>query len=365
MCNAFVDDFMRNGYNGSIQIFIRRCSFLKQIAFMEKNVAALRDVPDKVIEPGKVLVKMHYTAVSAGTERANLIGDPSVSGARTPVPPTFPRVIGYSGTGYVEQVGEGVTSLKPGDAVMTYWGQHQQYNLLPEKQVIKLPDGISMEDATFVFISTFGLAAVRKVKIELGESAMVVGLGLLGLFSVQYAHLAGAVPVIAVDMNPERRALALKLGADIALDPTEEGYVEHVKSLTNGGKGVNAIVEVTGRGDALNTALLCAAPFARVALLGCTRQPTTVDFYHDVHFPGITLIGAHTHARPEEESYPGYWTHNDDCRTALKYLSLGRLNIHDMIHEIHSPAEAPEVFNVLAFEPQKFPIGVLFDWWRL
>ena len=337
---------------------------MKRIEFVEKNVAKLVETADRMPEADEVRVRMHYTAISAGTERANLIGEENVAGMRTSTPPGFPRCVGYSGSGIVETIGENVTGLQVGDRVLTYWGKHQQYNTLPKQNVVKLEsDKIKMDETALVFISTFALAAVRKVKIELGESNMVVGLGLLGLFSVQYAHLAGAMPVIAVDMNPQRREMALKLGADVALDPTDADYVEKVKALT-GGKGVNTIIEVTGRGEALNSALLCAAKFARVALLGCTRHPTTVDFYHDVHFPGVTLIGAHTQARPQLESYPGYWTHADDCRAALRYLAAGWLNVHDMISEIHSPEEAPEVFHRLAVDP-KFPIGVLFDWTKL
>ena len=104
--------------------------------------------------------------------------------------------------------------------------------------------------------------------------------------------------------------------------------------------------------------------FGRVALLGCTRIPTIVDFYHDVHFKGLTLVGAHTIARPKQESRPGFWTETDDCRAALQMLAGNRLNVRDMIHEIHFPLEAESVYNRLATDPD-FPIGVLFDWTEL
>ena len=333
---------------------------MKRIEFIAPNTAALCDTPKVEPQAGQVCVRMKYTAISAGTERANLIGEENVSGVRTATPPGFPRMVGYSGSGFVESVGEGVTHVKPGDRVMTFWGKHSTWNTLGAGCVIPLPDNVPLEEAALVFISSFPLAAVRKLRPELGESCLVVGLGLLGLFAVQYAHLAGLMPVIAADMNPARRALALELGADYALDPREEGYTEQVRELT-GGKGANTVVEVTGIGDALNQALLCAAPLARVALLGCTRHPTTVDFYHDVHFPGVTLISM---TRPSVESYPGNWTPGDDCRAIVRYLAAGRVNYRRMYSEIHSPEEAPEVFRRLAFDPA-FPIGVLFDWSKL
>lgn len=336
---------------------------MKQIAFTEPNVAKLLEVEKKAPAAGEVCVKMLYTCVSAGTERANLIGDPNVGGGRGNDIP-WPRVSGYSGSGIVDSVGEGVTEFAPGDRVVTYWGKHHEYNTLPKNQVIKVEDdNVSMQDAAFTFITTFSLAAIRKTRLELGESCMVVGLGILGLFAIQYAHIGGAYPVIAVDFSEERRNLALKMGADYAFDPSDENMPEMIKKVT-GGKGANCIIEVTGRPEALNTSLLCAARFARVALLGCTRVPTTVNFYNDVHFPGVTIVGAHTMARPDEESHAGWWTHVDDCKTTLKFLGAKRFDIKSIIHEVHSPHDAPEVYNRLAFD-KNFPIGVQFDWSQL
>lgn len=333
---------------------------MKQIIFSQPNVAELTDAVWAGPGPGEVGIRMAYTAISSGTERANLTGDLNVSGEST-APRPWPRILGYSGSGYVESLGDGVTDLKVGDRVVTIWGKHQQYITLPRDQVVRI-DGpeVSMQDAAFTFISTFSLAAIRKTRLEIGESCMVVGLGLLGMFAVQYARIGGAQPVIAVDYSEERRSLALELGADYALDPSGPDISEKVRALTDG-KGANALIEVTGNPDALNMSLSCAARYARVALLGCTRVRTTVDFYHDVHFPGITIIGAHTLARPEYESHPGWWTHTDDCKTSIRMLRSGRLQVQKMISEIHSPDEAPEVYKRLAFD-KKFPVGALFNW---
>lgn len=333
---------------------------MKQIAFVEPNVTKLLDVPKKEPEANEVCVKMHYTAVSAGTERANVTGDPNTDmGNKGGL--KWPRVLGYSGSGIVESVGKDIDDLKPGDRVIVYWGKHQEYNTMPRKNIVKIDyDNIELKEAAFAFISQFSLAAVRKTRLEIGESCMIVGLGLLGLFGVQYAKLAGAHPVIAVDFSEERRILAQKLGADYVFDPSDENMSEQIRQVTEG-KGVNTVIEVTGNPVALNTSLQCTAEFARVALLGCTRVPTTVDFYKDVHSRGITLVGAHTKARPEVESRPGFWTHEDDCKTALRFMSAGKLDVASMISEVHSPEQSPEVYHRLAFD-KNFPIGVEFDW---
>ena len=334
---------------------------MKQIVFERRNTAALWDVEDRMPDAGEVRIKMSFTAVSAGTERDSLTRDTGLSGAERNSIGGFPRMSGYSGSGVVENVGAGVEDLHPGDRVMVHGGGHKQYATLARGEVIQLPsEKIDMKDAALTIIAGFSLAAVRKARLELGESCMVVGLGLLGLFAVQYAKLCGASPVIAVDFSEERRALALKLGADCALDPSQPDHAQRVRALT-GGRGANGVIEVTGNGNALNQALLCTARFGRVVLLGCTRDPATVDFYCDVHCPGIELIGAHSGARPRMESRAGWWTEMDDCAVTLKYLAAGRLNFHDMIQEVHSPMEAPEVYRRLCLE-RNFPIGVLFDW---
>lgn len=332
---------------------------MKKIIFESLNTALLVDAVDRMPGPGEVRVKNHFTALSAGTDRACITGEPV--GPNKNAPAGFPSSPGYAGSGIVEQVGEGVTDLKPGDRVMIHGGGHQEYSTVGAGHVVKLPsDQVSLMDASFTIIAGFSLAAVRKARIELGESCMVVGLGLLGLYAVQYAKLVGAMPIIAVDYSKERRELALKLGADYAMNPADDDYAQRVMELT-GGKGVNTVIEVTGSGAALNQTLPLTAKFGRVVLLGCTRRPTEVYFYHDVHYPGIELIGAHSGARPQLESRPGCWTEMDDCRVTLNYLAAGRLNFRDMIAEIHPPEDAPQVYNRLVHD-RNFPIGVVFDW---
>ena len=337
---------------------------MKQIVFESMNTAALWEAKDRLPDAGEVRARICYSAVSAGTERDSLTRTTGLNCMDRDAVGAFPHIVGYSESGIVEQVGEGVTDLHVGDRVMIHGGGHQEYCTRPRNEFVKIPsENVGLDEAAMVVIAGFPLAAVRKIRLELGESCMVVGLGMLGLFAVQFAHLCGAVPVIAVDFNEERRAMALSMGADIALDPSDPKHVEKVRALT-GGKGVNGIIEVTGSGKALNQALLCSAPFGRVALLGCTRDPVEVDFYHDVHFPGITLIGAHSGARPRRESHPAYWTEMEDCRVILDYLAAGRLHFREMIHEIHSPKEAAEVYRRLT-QDKNFPIGVLFDWQKM
>lgn len=327
----------------------------KAIYFTAPETAQVLEKELKPVIGDLSLVKMEYTVVSGGTERANLMAMGN-TGKR------FPRQLGYCGIGRVERIGPGVKELQVGDRVLVYHGTHSAYNVCPEEKLTKVMDeSISSLDAAFVIIASMGLGGVRKLEIELGESAMVMGLGLLGMFAVQFCRLSGAYPVIAADLNPERRALALELGADYAFDPAAPDFVGQVKAVT-GGKGVRATVEVTGVSAAMKQALECASWMGRISLLGCTRvSDCSVDYYQQVHRPGVKLIGAHNFIRPKVESYPHHWTHHDDCRAILNLISAGRVKVAPMVSRVASPEEAPQIYTQLCHDPA-FPMGTVFDW---
>lgn len=327
----------------------------KTIVFTAPKTAELLTMDTKPMGEDSVLVKMEYTVISGGTERANLLELPNAG-------KSFPKYLGYCGVGHVQEIGQKVTTVKPGDRVLVYHGRHSQYNVCPEAKITKVTqENLDSLEAAFVIIASMGLGGVRKLELELGESAMVMGLGLLGIFAVQFLRLSGAYPVIAADLNPARRALALQLGADYALDPSAPDFVQTVKSIT-GGKGVNATVEVTGVSAAMCQALQCAARQGRISLLGCTRiSDCSIDYYAQVHRPGVKLIGAHNLVRPKLESYPHHWTHQDDCKAILKLLAAGRIQVKPIISRVVKPADCGEIYTQLCEDPL-FPMGTVFDW---
>ena len=328
------------------------------IIFTAPGVAELCECEIPELRAGEVLIRAERTAVSAGTERANLLGDPNVSISAAGAV-KFPRQSGYSAAGVVVALGEGVTSLRVGDRVACSESRHARYFRLKEKYVYPLDDAVGFDTGALVRIATFPLAAIRKCRLEIGESAVVMGLGVLGLIGVALLRAAGATPIIAVDPIPEKRKRALAIGADYALDPFATDFVSEVKRLTNGGAKV--ALEITGKGQGLDMVLDVMARMGRVALLGCTRNADfSIDYYRKVHGPGITLVGAHTAARPREESAAGLWTERDDALAVLSLVKHGRLSLASLVEEVHSPLEAQAVYTRLANE-RSFPV-VEFDW---
>ena len=327
----------------------------KKISFTAIHKAELVEGELRELNENEVLTEMEYTVVSGGTERACIMGSNNTS-------QKFPMSLGYCGIGHVIQIGSTVTSVAVGDRVLVYHGIHAKYNICPEADITKVvSEDVSSLDAAFVIIASMGLGGVRKLDLELGESAMVMGLGLLGIFAVQFCRLSGAYPVIAADLNPARRELALKLGADYAFDPSEPDFVEQVKAMTKG-NGVRATVEVTGVSAAMKQALECASWMGRISLLGCTRvSDCAVDYYQQVHRPGVKLIGAHNFVRPKVESYPHHWTHQDDCKAILDLIAAGRIQVEPIVSRVVSPEDCTEIYNQLCDDPA-FPIGTVFDW---
>lgn len=333
----------------------------KRIVFTRPGVVEVLEYEAADPKAGEVQVRLAVSSISSGTERANLIGSDTLAWNREAQAAEFPRRMGYSSSGTVVKTGEGVTGLKPGDRVAAAWGTHSQLINVSEKNVCRIGN-ISFEDGALFNIATFPLAAIRKCRTEIGESAIVMGMGMLGITALQLLRAAGAAPVIAADPSPQKREKALRCGADHALDPYAPDFAKTVKALTEGGANVG--IEVTGIGAGLDGILDCMARYGRVALLGCTRNSDfTIDYYRKVHGPGITLIGAHTHARPVCESSSGWWTQQDDMAAIRKLTETGRLNLSGIIDETHSPLEAPAVYEQLAKE-KTFPL-VQFDWRKL
>lgn len=331
----------------------------KVIRFEARGQAVLADFEFPPPGVGEVLIENDFTAVSAGTERANLIGLPN-----TCTTDGFPFTPGYSAVGRITALGEGVEGFQLGDLVVNNWTGHRSHAVKKASGLVKVLPGVQPLEASFAVIASFSFLGVRKLRVEIGESVMIAGLGILGVFALQIAGRSGGQPVLAADFDPKRRELASRLGADLVLSPDDPDFNRKVLAATDG-QGVNAVVEVTGSAAALKQALEYVAFGGRVSLLGCTRvSDVPIDYYKYVHRRGITMVGSHTHTRPRQESAPGQWTEQDDYRAFMKLVAAGKLQVLPVISEIVSPVEAPGVYKRLA-ETSQPPLGIVFDWRKL
>lgn len=329
----------------------------RKILFARRGVAEVVSCEMPVIGPDEVLIENDYTVISAGTEKANILDLPNVSHE-------WPKHLGYSGSGRIVEVGSNVTDYHVGDRVLTDHLDHQAFVKAKFRHngdgFFKINEDIDQLDAAFVVVGSMGVQGARKTRLQLGETGMVTGLGILGMFAVQSMAHMGALPLIAVDYSAERRKVALELGADYAISPDED-FVEVVRDLTDG-RMIHANVEVTGSSAALPQCLNVAAFEGRIALTGCTRvSDAPIDFYSMVHRPGVQLIGAHNFVRPKADSYQGYWTRHDDFAMIIRMIKNGKFKVKPIISEVHSTDDAPRIFNELCTN-ENISLGHVFDW---
>lgn len=329
-----------------------------RIIFEKVQKAILEEFEVREPGPNEVVVKVCYTLISAGTEKAYLSGSENTANK-------FPTNPGYSSAGYVVKIGSAVKDFSVGDRVFVAYGGHASYNIKKTSHVVKIPDNVSLQEAAFTRLASFPMLAIRRAQMEIGESVVIVGLGMLGLFGVQIARLGGAMPLIAVGNRDIRREKAKQYGADFVFAPDTPNLAEKIMEITkerNGLSGANVIIETSGSENGLLECLKYTSKHARVLLNGCNRVMTQpVNFYKYVHLRGVNLIGAHDLTRLPYNSAHGNWTAKRDYITLLGLMSDGRLNSKDMISEYASPKDATEVYDRL-LNDREFPLGVLFDW---
>jgi len=329
-----------------------------RVCWPEHGRAELAPFPVPDPKPGEVLIRTEVTLISPGTERAFFLGLPNAETG-------FPYYPGYSNIGQVVALGDAVThvqggeALGVGDRVATAAG-HTSHALMRADRCWKVPDPLTPDEAVYFNLACIALQGVRKARLELGEPALVLGMGLIGNLALQLARLQGAFPVIGLDMDAGRREIAARCGADLVLDPAAPDTPDALAAATEA-RGPAVVIEATGSAEAVNEALALAGSHARVVLLASTRGVTETNFYRDVHKKGLTVLGAHAGTVPPHDSSAGFWTRSDDTRMALRLLAAGRLQVEALTSERFPSREAPRAYDLLA-SWRKDVLGMLLRW---
>jgi threonine dehydrogenase-like Zn-dependent dehydrogenase len=236
---------------------------------MQQIVQSLRNgtrgvasVPEPIARPGTLLVANAYSLISAGTESmVTELAGKSLLGKARERPDQVRRVlakiqeeglldtlrqvqtkldqpatVGYPSAGIVLACGAGVQEFRPGDRVSSN-GPHAEVVCVPKHLCARVPDGVPLDRAAFTMLGSIALHGVRLSRLQLGETALVVGLGLVGQLAVAMLKAQGC-RVLAVDPDAARCDLALRMGADLAR-PSITGA--DTQALT-GGLGVDAVL---------------------------------------------------------------------------------------------------------------------------
>jgi len=356
---------------------------MKQL-LMKKGVVDVADVPAPGVQPGSILVVVDHSCISVGTEISGLKsgGEPLWKRAqRSPeqvraavslakeqgLKQVYKKVskkldtalaFGYSLSGTVVDVGDQVSEFVKGDRVACAGAQcahHAEVVCIPKNLAVKVPSNVGMAEASTVTLGAIALQAVRRCRPTLGETVVVLGLGILGQILAQLLK-ANGVTVIAVDLDGRRIELAKKCGADFAILPTESDPKSIVDGLTEG-HGADAVIiaAATTSDEVVSNAFNLCRKKARVVLLGDVGLDIQREdiYVKELDFLVSTSYGPGRYDPIYEESghdYPLAYVRWTEKRNMSQYLSLieqGKVVLDSLITSTTPLIEAARIYEKL------------------
>jgi predicted dehydrogenase/threonine dehydrogenase-like Zn-dependent dehydrogenase len=357
----------------------------------------LEEIPVPLCRKGGVLIKTEFSVVSTGTERMKVDQARMSLLAKAKARPdqvrkvlqgvsqqgvveTFKKVqerldalstLGYSSAGVVVEVGEGLDSLAVGDRVAC-GGEgiacHAEYAFVPRNLCARIPDGVNAADAAFSTVGAIAINGVRQAGVALGDSVLVIGLGLVGLLAVQILRAAGC-RVIGVDIDPGKLELALRCGAEAAFNRKDDAAEQAILALTDG-RGVDAVYVAASspNADPIDLAGVVARDRARVVIVGMV--PVTADWrtYYAKEL-SIVLSRSYGPGRYDRNyelkgiDYPaGYvpWTLRRNLEEFLRLVQIGAVTPNAFGAKQFAFEEAKTAYEELYQAPGKHAVGMVF-----
>lgn len=357
---------------------------------------ALLDVPTPMCKPGGVLVRTRFSLISTGTElmkvgeagmsmlakaraRPDQVAKVMQSVTTNGVASTYRKVInrldsytplGYSLCGVVEEVGEGVADVVVGDLVACAGNEHAlhgELNWVPRNLYSRVPAGVAPQHAAFGTVGSIAMQGVRRGEPQLGDVALVIGLGLIGQLVVQLLAASG-VRVVGVDPDPQRCELAQRLGALVCSDPGS-GVVDTAVGELTGGHGVDHVYLAAGgsSNEPVELAARLSRDRGRVVDIGKCRLDLPWNAYYekelDVRFSRSYGPGRYDPSYElEGRDYPiGYvrWTERRNLECFLDLVARKRVDVDPLISHVADFSAAVETYEALNRGERK-AVAVLF-----
>jgi threonine dehydrogenase-like Zn-dependent dehydrogenase len=332
------------------------------------NQVAFRDIPRQPLGPTQLRVRTLYAAAKHGTEMALYKGYANPRGAFDPeyrifrpeiAGVNYPVTLGNICVGEITEIGSQVEGFSLGERVFRY-SPFRDENVWEAAAVRRLPDGVPWQAAACLDPTHFALGAVRDGHVRIGDAVAVFGMGAIGLLTVQFARLAGAYPVIAVDPIALRRDLATQCGADLVLDPGACDAGLEIKRAT-GKRGADVCIEYSGSHHALQAALRGVA-YDSVVVAGAWpgAYPAGLDFGAEAHMNRPRIVFSRTVSEPNPD-YPN-WDGERVFEVGWRYLSSGAVQSVPIVHPIVPFESLIEEYPKIATDPAEYiKLGVVFD----
>ena len=356
---------------------------------------AVADVPTPIAQQGRVLVRAAASLISAGTERMAVDeGKKSLIGRARERPELVKQVLekaknegllktfnavrsklgsstalGYSAAGIVLDVGDDVTEFRAGDRVACAgagYASHAEVLSVPKNLCVRLPDEVSFEAGAFGTLGAIALQGVRLAEPTLGESVVVIGLGLLGQIAVQLLKANGC-RVFGIDLDPAKVELAQELGAD-------DGSVsdEHAKRAVldwSRGRGCDAVLitAATPSNQPVELAGEISRLKGRVVAVGMVGLdvPRNLYFKRELSLMVSMSYGPGRYDPEYEERGHDYpfayvrWTENRNIEAFLDLVAEGRMKVERLITHRFEIEEGERAYQLIAGETKEPYLGII------
>ena len=308
----------------------------------------IREESTSALGPKEARVRMVYSGISHGTEMNVYSGRNAAN---------FPRRSGYSAVGKIVEADPEFTKARVGDLVFHHAPHATEFILSQEEPVYVLPEGLDPKCGVFAALAGVAFNGVLESQVALGETAVVFGLGVVGLCASFLVRRAGAFKVLAVDPLAIRREAGLWMGVDAVMDPDEGDLVEQVRTL-NEDRLADVVIETSGAISALNGAL-------RIIQNQSTIVPLS---WYSTDAAGLNLTGDFHNKRvqirvAQGSSVPLYlssrWTFDRRTRSALKLLP--EMPLQGLITHTVPFEDAQEAYSLVHNCPEKC-IQVVFTY---
>ncbi len=373
---------------------------MKQVTqSMKDGTIRVLDVPIPALGAHNVLVRVVRSLVSVGTERSKVeLGRSSLIEKARKRPDDVRKVLdrvrrdgllgtykmvmdrleqasplGYSISGVVEAVGELVAGVQPGDHVACAgagYANHAEYVSVPGSLCVRIPDGVEFDQAAYSTLGAIAMQGFRQAQPSVGDTVGVIGLGLLGLITVQIAKAAGCV-VVGFDPDEERTKLAESLGVDAAAAGGTDEFAGQVERLSHGlGADAVIITASTRSSDPVNLAAEVARDRGVVVVVGDVGMDLSRAPYYGKEL-SLRLSRSYGPGRydPSYEEYgidypEGYvkWTERRNMEEFLRLVSTKAVDTTTLTTHRFSIDEAPKAYDLIVTPGEQEVIGVLLEY---
>ena len=301
---------------------------------------------------GRVLVRTRLSAISAGTELlvyrgeapAEMAADESIAALQGGL--SFPLRYGYAAVGDVAQVGEGVNANLTGRRVFVFNPHESLFEAEPES-LMEIPEGVPYEDAVMLPSMETAVNFAMDGAPLVGENGLIIGQGVIGLLTTAMLAQMPLASIVTLDTVEARRDMSLKLGATASYDPTVPGVMDEIAAAF-GGHGADLVYELSGRPEALDTAIPLTGYGGRIVVgswYGTKRAP--VDLGGSFHRSRIRLISSQVTTIAPELS--GRWDKERRFETAWRMLE--RLKPSQLVTHRFPVEEAADAYRLLDESP--------------